>query len=95
MVFILLALAVIFAAFMKVLSSTVFGDMPEGMNKGEVNIWGLVPLAVLGLLIFVLGVYLPSQLDTLLNQATNIALAGRSAVANPDGLMNFVKFLVP
>jgi hydrogenase-4 component F len=95
MVFILLALAVIFAAFMKVLSSSVFGEMPEGMIKGEVKIWGLVPLAVLALLIFLLGIYLPPQLDTLLNQATNIALAGQSAVANPDGLMNFVKLLVP
>lgn len=95
MVFILLALAVIFAAFMKVLSSTVFGEMPEGMEKGEVKIWGFVPLAVLGLLIVVLGVYLPPQLDTLLNQATNIALAGQPAVANPDGLINFVKLLVP
>jgi hypothetical protein len=80
---------------MKVLSSSVFGDMPEGMNKGEVKIWGLVPLAALGLLIFLLGVYLPPQLDTLLNQATNIALAGQSAVANPDGLINFVKLLAP
>ena len=45
------SLAVIFAAFMKVLSSSVFGDMPEGMEKGEVKIWGLAPLAVLGLLL--------------------------------------------
>lgn len=95
MVFILLALAIIFAAFMKVLSSSVFGDMPEGIVKGEVKIWGFAPLVVLGLLIFVLGVYLPPQLETLLNQATNIALAGQSTVANADGLVNFVKMLVP
>jgi hydrogenase-4 component F len=95
MVFILLALAVIFAAFMKVLSSSVFGEMPEGMNRGEVKIWGFGPLAALGLLIFLLGVYLPPQLETLLNQATTIALAGQSTVANADGLINFVKLLVP
>ncbi len=95
MVFILLALAVIFAAFMKVLSSSVFGEVPEGMVKGEVKIWGFAPLVVLGLLIFMLGVYLPPQLETLLNQATKIALAGQSTVANADGLVNFVKMLVP
>jgi hydrogenase-4 component F len=95
MVFILLALAIIFAAFMKVLSSSVFGDMPEWMEKGEVKIWGFAPLAVLGLLVVILGIYLPPQLDTLLSQATNIALAGQPAVANPDGLINFVRLLVP
>ena len=95
MVFILLALAVIFAAFMKVLSSTVFGDMPEGMDKGEVKIWGLAPLAVLGLLVVLLGIFIPPQLETLLNQATDIALAGQPAVANADGLINFTRMLVP
>jgi len=95
MVFILLALAIIFAAFMKVLSSSVLGEMPEGMDKGEVKAWGLAPLAVLGLLIFLLGVYIPPQLDTLLNQATDIALAGQAAIANPDGLINFTKIFIP
>jgi hydrogenase-4 component F len=95
MVFILLALAIIFAAFIKVLSSSVFGEVPEGVAKGEVKIWGFAPLVVLGLLIFLLGVYLPPQLETLLNQATNIALAGQSTVANAEGLVNFVKMLVP
>lgn len=94
MVFILLALAVIFAAFMKVLSSSVFGEMPEGMDRGEVKAWGLVPLAVLGLLIVVLGIYLPPQLDALLNQAANIALAGQSAVVNVD-VINLVRPLAP
>jgi hydrogenase-4 component F len=94
MVFILLALAVIFAAFMKVLSSSVFGEMPEGMEKGEVKIWGCVPLAVLALLIVVLGIYLPPQLNTLMNQATEIALAGQSTLAGAD-VMNIVKLLVP
>jgi hydrogenase-4 component F len=95
MVFILLALAVIFAAFMKVLSSSIFGETPEGMEKGEVKAWGLVPLAALGLLILLLGVFIPPQLDTLLNQAANIALTGQPALANPDGLINFTQILFP
>jgi hydrogenase-4 component F len=95
MVFVLLALAVIFAAFMRVLSSSVFGEIPEGMEKGEVKAWGLLPLAALGLLVLLLGVYLPPQMETLLNEATNIALAGQPAIANPDGLLNFMSMLVP
>ncbi|OQY83422.1 MAG: hydrogenase, partial [Anaerolineae bacterium UTCFX3] len=94
MIFILLALAVIFAAFMKALSSSVFGEMPEGMDKGEVRIWGFAPLAALGLLIVALGVYLPPQLNILLNQATTIALAGQSTTAGAD-VMNIVKLLAP
>lgn len=94
MIFILLALAVIFAAFMKALSSSVFGEMPEGMDKGEVMIWGFAPLAALGLLIVALGVYLPPQLNILLNQATTIALAGQSTLAGVD-VMNIVKLLAP
>lgn len=94
MIFILLALAVIFAAFMKALSSSVFGEMPESMDKGEVRIWGFAPLAALGLLIVALGVYLPPQLNILLNQATTIALAGQSTLAGVD-VMNIVKLLAP
>jgi hydrogenase-4 component F len=95
MILVLLALAVIFAAFIKVLSGSVFGEVPENMTQGEVMIGGFTPLVVLGLLILVLGMYLPPQLETLLNGATSIALAGQSAVSNVDGLMSFVRMLVP
>lgn len=95
MVAILLALAVIFTAFLRVLSSSVFGESPEGMEKGEVKVWGFVPLLVLGLLILLLGLYLPPQMEILLDEATNIALAGQPAAVNPDGLANFISMFVP
>lgn len=95
MLLILLALAIIFAAFLKVLSSSVFGEVPEGMQKGEARIWVFAPLAVLGVLILVLGVYLPPQLETLLNQATDIALAGQLPAAGADGLINMARMLAP
>jgi hydrogenase-4 component F len=95
MLLILLALAIIFAAFLKVLSSSVFGEAPEGMKKGEARIWVFAPLAVLGVLILVLGVYLPPQMETLLNQATDIALAGQLPAAGADGLINMAKMLIP
>jgi len=95
MIFLLLALSVIFAAFLRALSSTVFGEPPEGMEKGELKVWGFAPLVVLGLLIFVLGVYLPPQVKTLLDGATEIALAGQPVAATPDGLLNFMSMFVP
>jgi hydrogenase-4 component F len=95
MILLLLALAIIFAAFVKVLTSSVFGDLPEGMASGEAKVWGFVPLAALGLLVFLLGVYLPPQLETLLNAATNIALAGQPIAVDAHGLINFVRMMAP
>jgi hydrogenase-4 component F len=95
MVIVLLALSIIFAAFVKVLSSSVFGDAPAEMSKGETLIWGFAPLAVLALLILQLGLYLPPQLQTLLDGATRIALAGQPTVAGVDGLMSFVRMMLP
>src|SRR5512138_1615351 len=47
MILVLLALSIIFAAFLKVLSSSVLGASPESMAKGETWKWGFAPLAVL------------------------------------------------
>jgi len=95
MIFLLLALTVIFAALMKVLSSAVLGEMPEGMARGEVKGWGILPLAVLGGFILMLGVFLPPQFNTLLNEAANIIQAGKPAVFDPDALINLTKILIP
>ena len=95
MIFLLLALTVIFAALMKVLSSAVLGEMPEGMARGEVKGWGILPLAVLGGFILLLGVYLPPQFNTLLNEAANIIQAGKPTVLNPDALINLAKIFIP
>lgn len=95
MIFLLLALTVIFAALMKVLSSAVLGEMPEEMARGEIKGWGILPLALLGVFILLLGVYLPPQFDTLLNEAANIIQAGKPTVVDPDALINLTKFLIP
>ena len=95
MVLILLALAIIFAALLKLLSSSVFGEVPGGMTRGEARIWALAPLAILAVLVLVLGVYLPPQLETLLNQATEIALAGQAPVVSTNGVINLARMLIP
>ena len=95
MILVLLTLAIIFATFLKILSSSVFGEIPENTTKGETRVWGFAPLGVLGLLILLLGVYLPPQLETLLDGATKIALAGQPAVASAEGLINLVRLMMP
>lgn len=74
MIFILLLLSIIFAAFLKIMSSSVFGSLPEEVSPGELKLSTLFPLAILILFIFILGVYLPPQMDTILNQATSIVI---------------------
>ena len=95
MLIVLLALAIIFAALLKALSTSVFGEVPETITRGETRLWVFAPLAVLGALILVLGVYLPPQLETLLNRATDIALAGQSVTTNAGELINMARSLIP
>ncbi len=82
----LLFLAVVFAAFLRVISSSVFGEVPAGTVKGDFRAATLAPLAVLVILIIVLGLYIPPQIGALLNQATSITLTG-NALAEIPGLI--------
>ena len=83
MIVCLLFLAIAFAAFMRAISSSVFGELPEGIAKGERDTAALAPLAILVILILALGLYLPPQIGLLLNQATGIALHGQSVAGIP------------
>jgi hydrogenase-4 component F len=76
MVFSLLLLTIVFASFFRAISSAVNGDKPEGMAKGEFNWVTLAPGFVLIVLIFILGIFIPPQLMTLLNGATSLVTGG-------------------
>jgi len=83
MILCLLFLSVAFAAFLRMISSSVFGELPDGMVKGEISVATFAPVIVLLMLVLILGVYLPPQVMTLLNQATGIAMSGSAVVAVP------------
>jgi hydrogenase-4 component F len=96
----LLLLAVVFAAFFRVISSTLFGEKPDGMVKSEYNWLTLAPPAVLIILILVLGVFIPPQLQTLLNGATGVVTAANPAFQTTTasawpGLVDVKAFLSP
>jgi hydrogenase-4 component F len=76
MILCLLVLVVVFAAFFRVIASTLFGERPDDVVTGEANWLTLVPGAILTILILGLGLYLPSQLITLLNGASGLVLTG-------------------
>jgi hydrogenase-4 component F len=83
MVVCLLFLAVVFAAFIRVISSSVFGDLPTGVERGEVRVSTLAPVAVLMILVLVLGLYVPPQMGELLNGATELVTVGRPVAGFP------------
>jgi hydrogenase-4 component F len=80
MVFCLLLLTVIFAAFFRVIAAALFGGRPTEVTKGEAGWWTLVPSALLIVMIIVLGFYLPPQLIGLLNRASGLVLDGNPNV---------------
>ena len=86
MIVCLLFLAIVFAAFMRFISSAVFGELPENIHRGEVKASMLAPIVVLVILILTLGLYLPPQYSALLNQATQIAGANLQVASAPGGL---------
>lgn len=76
----LLLLIIVFATFFRVIAAALFGEKPDGMNKGESNSLTLIPGAFFILLIIGLGLYLPSELTTLLDGASDLLLNGDSSI---------------
>jgi hydrogenase-4 component F len=77
----LLFLAIVFTAFLRMITASVFGDLPNGIVKGDFRLSTLAPLAVLVILVLALGLYIPPQIGALLNQATSITMTGNSLAA--------------
>jgi hydrogenase-4 component F len=80
----LLFLAIVFTAFLRVITSSIFGELPDGIARGDFQVTALAPLAILVILVLALGLYIPPQIGSLLNQATSIALTGNALAATPS-----------
>jgi hydrogenase-4 component F len=76
MILCLLLLIIVFTTFFRVIASTLFGEKPEGMARGEASWLTLIPGAVFVLLIIALGLFIPAQLMTLLDGASDLLLTG-------------------
>jgi hydrogenase-4 component F len=72
-------LTIVFAAFFRLLGSSLFGPRPEGVAPGERNWLMLAPSLGLAALVLLLGLYLPPDLQRLLSGASGLALAGDPA----------------
>ena len=69
-----LMLVVVFAAFMEHIVKMVFGEPPQGMEKGEISKMGLVPMIALAVMITIMGLFIPDVLADALRDI--IALFG-------------------
>jgi hydrogenase-4 component F len=76
-------LAIVFAAFLRAISSSVFGEMPDTVTKGEIKVTILAPVAVLMILVLMFGLYMPPQVSSLLVQATQEVLVIPSVAGVP------------
>jgi hydrogenase-4 component F len=83
MIICVLFLAIVFAAFLRMISGSVFGEKPENVVKGEINFSILAPVAVLMVLVLMFGLYMPPQVGTLLTQATQEVLVDSTVAGHP------------
>ena len=68
----LVALAVVFAGFFWHSSAMLFGEPPEGMQKGEANMLTIIPILFTIALLLVFSIIIPSDFVRLLEQVRAI-----------------------
>ena len=73
---VILFLIVTFAVFLRHLIKMVFGNPSSEMKNDEMGKLAVIPMAILGSLVIVLGIYMPVQLQTLIQNASVIISGG-------------------
>lgn len=69
---VILFLIITFAVFLRHLIRMVFGKPSSEMKTNEMGKLAIIPVVILGSLVFILGVYVPEQLQTLVHNASDI-----------------------
>lgn len=73
---VLLALVIVFASFLRLISQSVFGPAPANIEKGDANWYTLLPIGLLLVLMVGLGVSQPDLLYQLITRAIQIVSPG-------------------
>ncbi|MDE1770067.1 MAG: hydrogenase 4 subunit F [Thaumarchaeota archaeon] len=73
---VILFLVVTFAVFLRHLIKMIFGDPSSEMKKSEMGKLAILPMAILGSLVVILGIYIPVQLQTLIQNASTVISNG-------------------
>ncbi|HEX5458273.1 MAG TPA: hydrogenase 4 subunit F [Candidatus Nitrosotalea sp.] len=73
---VILFLVITFAVFLRHLIRMVFGNSPPEIKNESMGKLAIIPVAILGSLVLILGVYVPEQLQTLVHDAAAIINQG-------------------
>ena len=73
---VILFLVVTFAVFLRHLIKMIFGSPLSEMKKSEMGKLAILPMAILGSLVVILGMYIPEQLQILIQNASTIINSG-------------------
>jgi hydrogenase-4 component F len=71
-------LVITFAVFLRHIIRMVFGNPTPEIKNGSMGKLAIIPVVILGSLVFILGVYIPEQLQTLVHNASAIINQGGS-----------------
>jgi hypothetical protein len=70
---VLALLAIAFVSLLAHLNRMLYGVAPEGIHRGEVRGWAMVPLVACVAMLLVLGVVMPAPMTELLDKIAEIA----------------------
>lgn len=73
-------LTVVLDGLVRMVAKISYGDVPEGVEKGELGFLTVAPMAVLLVLMLVMGTYIPKPVTELFIQSTNIVLNGKQSI---------------
>lgn len=73
-VLIMLLLCVVFAGIVRMVTSTMLGEAPDNVQKGELGIVKLIPMGVFIIVMLWMGVRMPAPVIQLVENATKIVL---------------------
>lgn len=67
-----LSLLLVFAGMFRPLFGMIFGTPPADIKQGEFGVWTVLPVTILVFVLFVISLYIPDQLQTLLREASSV-----------------------
>ncbi len=73
---VIIFLVITFAVFLRHVVRMVFGNPSPEIKNGSMGKLAIIPVVILGSLVFILGVYIPMQLQTLAHNASEIINQG-------------------
>jgi hydrogenase-4 component F len=91
---VMLLLAVVFAGMVRMVTCTLFGDAPDNVQKGELSILKLVPMAIFVVAMLWMGIRMPQPVVTLLENATKIVM-NKGEVPLGVNLQTPLQMLIP